>query len=162
MAKTCDDLARCGLTESGEYELDPDGPMKGEEPIRVFCNFTTNSTVIMPDDTNEISLQNCDSGTGCASINVSYEANMKQIMSIIEHSSDCQQEIVFSCNIAPLVLDGVSYASWMYKNGDVQVVQEVTSENIECKCSNFLSFLVSKQSLSKLSYLQMMTILAWI
>ena len=135
LAKTCHDLALCGLSESGEYELDPDGPMNGEEPIRVFCNFTTNSTVIMPDDTNEISLQNCDSGAGCASINVSYEATgIEQILSIIEHSNYCSQEIVFSCNVAPLVLDGVSFASWRYRNG---ISQAFTQDNVECKCSKF-------------------------
>ena len=135
LAKTCDDLARCGLNESGEYELDPDGPMFGEEPIRVFCDFTTNSTVIRP-DSNEISLQNCDSGSGCASVNVSYGANIDQIMSIVDNSLNCQQEIVYSCNVAPLVLDDVSFASWKHRNG---MDQPFTEDNVKCKCSNFLS-----------------------
>ena len=135
LAKTCDDLARCGLTESGEYELDPDGPMYGEEPIRVFCNFTTNATVIIP-DTNEISLQNCKSGPGCASVDISYEANLNQIMSIIEHSSYCQQEMIFSCNTAPLVLDGESFSSWRYRNG---MNQPFTQDNVQCECGNFVS-----------------------
>ena len=133
LAKTCDDLGRCGLNESGEYELDPDGPMFGEEPIRVFCNFTTNSTVIRP-DSNEIKLQNCDSGSACASVNISYGGHMDQISSIVDRSSFCQQEIVFSCNVAPLVLDGVSFASWRYRNG---ANEDITHDNIECKCSNF-------------------------
>ena len=135
MAKTCDDLALCGLTESGEYELDPDGPMFGEDPIRVFCDFTTNSTVIRPANTNEISLQHCDSGSGCASTIVSYEENMEQIMAIINNSFNCQQEIVYSCNVAPLVLDGVSFASWKYRDG---MDQPFNQDNVKCKCSNFL------------------------
>ena len=132
LAKTCDDLARCGLTESGEYELDPDGPMFGEEPIRVFCNFATNSTVIRP-DSNEIKLQNCDSGPACASVNISYGGHIDQIISIVERSSVCQQEIVFSCNVAPLVLDGVSFASWRYRNG---AIEDINDDNIKCKCGN--------------------------
>jgi len=132
LAKTCDDLARCGLTESGEYELDPDGPMYGDEPIRVFCNFTTNATVIIP-DTNEINLQNCESGSGCASVNVSYEVNMNQIMSIVDSSTYCQQELIFSCNMSPLVLDGESFSTWKYRNGRNQ---SFTQDNAQCECND--------------------------
>ena len=137
LAKTCHDLGLCGLNESGEYELDPDGPNFGEEPIRVFCNFTTNATVINLDNgsTNEMKLDNCDGSARCASVNVSYEAtDIHQILSIIEHSNYCSQEIVFSCNVAPLVLDGVSFASWRYRNG---ISQAFTQDNVECKCSKF-------------------------
>ena len=133
LAKTCDDLARCGLTESGRYELDPDGPMIGKEPISVYCNFATNSTVIKHNGTNEVTLENCDSGSGCASVNVSYEAHMNQIRSIMDHSSYCQQEIVFSCNIAPLVFNDVSFASWRYRNNETN--EPITQGNADCKCS---------------------------
>ena len=133
LAKSCDDLARCGMNESGEYELDPDGPMMGKEPISVYCNFTTNSTVIKHNAANVVTLEHCENGSGCASVNVSYEAHMDQIISVIDHSSYCQQEIVFSCKIAPLVFDGTSFAFWRYRNNETN--EPITQGNANCKCS---------------------------
>ena len=132
LAKTCSNLAGCGLNESGEYELPRPG-WYGEEPIRVICNFTTNSTTIRPTYINEIRLQNCDGGPGCASVNISYGVNMDQITSIVESSFSCKQEIVFSCSLAPLVFNGVSFASWRYRD---EQKQAITQYNAECKCSN--------------------------
>ena len=132
LAKTCRDLAACGLNESGEYELPRPG-WYGEEPMRVFCNFSTNSTSIRPKYLEEIRLQNCDGGPGCASVNVSYGVDMDQVTSVMEHSTYCKQEIVFSCNLAPLVYNGVSFASWRYRNGQNQAI---TQDNAGCKCSN--------------------------
>ena len=135
MAKTCHDLALCGFNESGEYELNP---WFGEEPIRVFCDFNTNSTVIRPESgVNEFSLQNCDSSE-CASVNVSYGgASMDQIKLMMASSAYCQQEIEFSCNLAPLVLDGESFASWVDGNGIKQSFTQDNDRHVQCKCGNF-------------------------
>ena len=47
--RTCQDLANVGVTESGTYELDPDGPDSIAESIMVYCDFTTNVTEIIHD-----------------------------------------------------------------------------------------------------------------
>ena len=133
MAKTCYDLAECGLNVSGEYELPIIHGLYGEMPIRVLCNFTTNSTTIRPGYLDEIRLQNCDGGPGCASVNISYGVDIGQVISIVEHSTYCEQEVVFSCDLTPLVYNGVSFASWRYRNGQNQAI---TQDSAECKCSN--------------------------
>ena len=132
MAKTCYDLAECGFNESGEYELSRPG-WYGEGPIRVFCNFTTNSTTVRPRYVDEIRLQNCDGTPGCSSVDISYGVDIGQVTSIVDYSFYCKQEIVFSCNLAPLVYNGVSFASWRYRNDQNQAI---TQDNAECKCSN--------------------------
>ena len=48
-SKTCEDLAKHGITESGMYPVDPDGFGNGAEPVMVQCNFTTNTTEILHD-----------------------------------------------------------------------------------------------------------------
>ena len=36
--KNCQDLANLGITESGTFQLDPDGLNKGQAPINVLCD----------------------------------------------------------------------------------------------------------------------------
>ena len=37
--RTCAEYAQYGLTTSGLYMVDPDGPLLGQPPFQVFCNF---------------------------------------------------------------------------------------------------------------------------
>ena len=39
--RSCSEYARYGLEETGAYIIDPDGPLIGQEPFQVFCNFTS-------------------------------------------------------------------------------------------------------------------------
>ena len=48
-SKTCEDLAKHGITESGMYSIDPDGFGTGAEPVMARCDFTTNTTEILHD-----------------------------------------------------------------------------------------------------------------
>ena len=36
---TCDGYKKFGVTESGPYEIDPDGFGIGDPPITVYCDF---------------------------------------------------------------------------------------------------------------------------
>jgi len=47
--RSCSEYARYGLEETGAYIIDPDGPLIGQEPFQVFCNFTSGSTEIYHD-----------------------------------------------------------------------------------------------------------------
>jgi hypothetical protein len=37
--RTCYDLKLLGVTKSGEYLIDPDGPGIGDAPFQVFCDM---------------------------------------------------------------------------------------------------------------------------
>ena len=37
--RTCAEYAQYGLTTSGLYMVDPDGPLLGQPPFQVFCDF---------------------------------------------------------------------------------------------------------------------------
>ena len=38
--RTCDEMHMYGVNKSNYYFIDPDGALNGEEPIRVYCDFT--------------------------------------------------------------------------------------------------------------------------
>ena len=130
LARTCEELAKAGITESGDYELDPDGPMTGELPIWVACDFTTNSTTIKQDLKNAIEIEICETGPGCSSVKVEYESSMKQIETLKSLSLFCWQEIEFLCSFAPLNFNGVSLAWWADKNSNNYTI----GEPYNCQC----------------------------
>lgn len=37
--RTCEEMKEYGVDESGFYLVDPDGPLIGQEPIMVYCDF---------------------------------------------------------------------------------------------------------------------------
>ena len=39
--RSCAEYAQYGLKTSGLYMIDPDGPLLGDPPFQVFCNFTS-------------------------------------------------------------------------------------------------------------------------
>ena len=39
--RTCQDLKSVGVSQSGDYMIDPDGPGIGDEPFAVYCNMTS-------------------------------------------------------------------------------------------------------------------------
>ena len=38
--RTCAEYAQYGLKTSGLYMIDPDGPLLGQPPFQVFCDFS--------------------------------------------------------------------------------------------------------------------------
>ena len=148
---TCDELARVGIDESGEYEIDPDGANSGEAPILVTCNFTTKSTIVRPDFARgEVKLENdFSNGPHYASVDISYDAPMGQIISLLDRTTSfCKQEIVFSCNLAPLFFNNLSFA-WLRNRDGAN--QSVSYDNIRCKCGKTLLTLKQMQNPSLLS-----------
>ena len=131
LAETCAELAYYGPFESGEYEIDPDGyGVRRNGPIRVFCDFTTNSTVIRHNLGNEVSLENhfLQRGPQGAVVDISYDAPMDQIKSLLyDPLARCKQEIVFSCKAAPLVIDNNPLAS--FRSSDSSDYREFPSYN---------------------------------
>ena len=46
--RTCAEYAQYGLKTSGLYMVDPDGPLLGQPPFQVFCNFDAGKGVFVP------------------------------------------------------------------------------------------------------------------
>ena len=106
-ARTCQDLANLGVTSSGTYQLDPDGPDTIAEPIMVACDFTSNTTEITHDMESEIKIEKCpENENGCHQTYLNYDAPMDQIRALIAASETCEQSIRFDCFLAPLMVFG--------------------------------------------------------
>ena len=122
VVRTCEEMADYGVNQSNFYLVDPDGPLLGEEPIRVYCDFSEGSvsTIISHDSEVKIEVRHC-TDPGCYSRQITYDAPMEQIQSLIELSNTCSQEITYNCFLSPLQDEGVNYGFWKDKNGEDQI-----------------------------------------
>ena len=116
-SRTCQDLVNLGITQSGRYEIDPDGP-ENEEPIEVYCDFNANTTEIVHDKANQ-SLVIPEVGQEFNfEVNFDYQVPMGQVQALIELSEACEQSIRFDCFLTPLMSFGNdSKGSWKDRNG---------------------------------------------
>ena len=44
--RSCHEMAEYGVTKDDFYFVDPDGPLVGSEPIRVFCDFSSSERAV--------------------------------------------------------------------------------------------------------------------
>lgn len=70
-APTCQHWAMYGVDQNGEYLVDPDGEMYGEPPFMAYCDFATNSTEVLHDAENMISIPKCNE-IGCHEHSITY------------------------------------------------------------------------------------------
>ena len=122
VVRTCEEMKEFGINQSNYYLIDPDGPLLGKEPIRVYCDFTEDvvATKISHDSEEKVEVEHCHDA-GCYSRVINYDVPMEQIQSLIELSNTCSQEINYECFLAPLQEEGVNFAYWLDKNGDSQI-----------------------------------------
>ena len=57
--RSCSEYADFGLRTDGLYMIDPDGPLVGQPPFQVFCNFTTGATEVLHDAGNLTPVDHC-------------------------------------------------------------------------------------------------------
>ena len=134
--RTCDEMHDFGLNKSDYYFIDPDGPLNGEEPIRVYCDFTEDYgfTKIPHDSENRIEVTHCKE-PGCYSRPIVYDSSMEQMKNLIELSESCSQFIRYDCYLSPLKDDGVNLASWVDQNGQDQIYWSGSNYgNHVCSC----------------------------
>ena len=83
--------------------MDFDGVNQGQAPIRAYCDFNANVTII--GDTLEVEIEHCQSSDDCFAYEVNgYDSVMlAQIQALTKESSECYQEVEFNCLSAPLV-----------------------------------------------------------
>ena len=122
MVWTCEEMADYGVNQSNYYLVDPDGPLMGNEPIRVYCEFSEGSvsTIISHDSEETIEVGHC-TDPGCYSRQITYDAPIEQIQSLIELSNTCNQQIKYDCFLSPLQIEGIDFGFWRDKNGDDQI-----------------------------------------
>jgi hypothetical protein len=91
--KTCKEYAGLGITSSGIYLIDPDGPGFGEPALTVTCNMTTGATVIEHDAMEEQDVEQCTT-PGCQhEKTIKYRASNTQIERLKDISENCSQKI---------------------------------------------------------------------
>ena len=44
--RSCQEMAAYGIKKDDFYFVDPDGPLVGSEPIRVFCDFSSSERAV--------------------------------------------------------------------------------------------------------------------
>ena len=120
--RTCDEMHMYGVNKSNYYFIDPDGALNGEEPIRVYCDFTEDYglTQISHNSEERIEVAHCND-PGCYSRPIIYDSSFDQIKALIELSESCSQLIRYDCFASPLVDEGINYGYWMDKNGKTQI-----------------------------------------
>lgn len=132
--RTCDEMYDYGLTKSDYYFIDPDGPLNGEEPIHVYCDFTEGLTQISHDSEDNIEVTHCPD-PGCYSRPIIYNSSMEQIKTLIELSESCKQLIRYDCYVSALEDEGIDFGYWVDRNGQSQIY--FTGENYGnhvCSC----------------------------
>ena len=94
--KSCSDLAKNGIVESGEFDLDL---IQDHKPVKAWCNLPEGETVLGQNTTIEI--EHC-TGSGCIQEDLTYDNALEEIVALMDSTSDCQQDITFICNLAPI------------------------------------------------------------
>jgi len=125
--RTCSEYAKFGLATSGNFLIDPDGPLMGHEPFMVFCNFTEGTTELYHNTESLTEVEHCHD-PGCYNKTITYvdgaisndvtEIPMGQIVSLINLSASCTQSFAFDCTLAPFIVGDVMYHYWEDRNGD--------------------------------------------
>merc|ERR1712012_1239432 len=117
--KTCDDLRNSPYNETGMYTMDPDGSGK---PVEVFCDIEKGVTEIGHDHIDAENVTWCE-GSGCFSLNITYDVPLKQIDALIAMSAFGEQEIKFECKLAPLknAAFGVKFGWWTNQRDEKKV-----------------------------------------
>ena len=119
VVRSCEELARHGITENGIYTIDPDGELNGSDPIQVHCKFDSGKAITEIGHFNEalINVEKCEE-VGCFRQKMTYNVPMSQIASLISISSECVQKIGFGCFLAPLMANDVKMGGWFDRNGN--------------------------------------------
>ena len=116
--RSCNEYDEYGINTSGTYFIDPDGPLVGIEPFEVHCNFDDHSTEILHDhDGQTVEIDHCTEPHVCFHLELKYPTKMEQMVSLIDLSDTCIQEITFNCFLAPLSVNGEAIGTWVNRNG---------------------------------------------
>ena len=125
--RTCEELARHGISTDGLYNIDPDGEMIGFDPIEVYCTFDAEGNVVTEVkhyQDNIIEAEKCDQPQ-CFHKAIQYQVPMEQIEALITLSKTCGQTISFGCFLAPLLSNGDELGGWRDRNGNLNSMKKL-------------------------------------
>jgi len=150
--RNCHEYFNFGITTSGLFTIDPDGPLTGNQAFDVYCSFENGkaTTKILHNfDDARVKIPHCDS-EGCYQLNLTYSATMEQITALKEISETCEEDIElgFQCKgskyIAPdSIMDSCSNmkisglttsTNYVLNNGRLaycQMDKEINDPNIQ-------------------------------
>nr|CAH0107150.1 unnamed protein product [Daphnia galeata] len=96
MPRTCHE-AKLGdpSIKSGMQWIDPDGQGIGDDPIYVYCDMSSGSTLISHDSESPVDVGSC-ADPGCYSKAINYNAPIRQLIALTELSGECQQSVKVS------------------------------------------------------------------
>ena len=151
-ARTCSELMKYGIEENGTYYIDPDGELRGHQPIKARCDFQNGITEI--GTFQEKTLETCEY-IGCARFGTTYDAPEEQIQAIIDQSESCEQDIEFTCLSTPLQFESEQYGWWLDKRGKFHLIEQVQDD------SSVRSTLVSQTFMTKSLVLAMLCATLW-
>ena len=154
MVPTCEHLKMYGIDQSGEYDIDPDGELFGEDPIKAYCDFSGDgpaTTEIRHNSDKRVDLTKC-SESGCFEHKVEYLSDtvVAQMKALADISNSCSQEFIFNCYLVPLEYNGNKFGWWVDRFGNNQYFfhgngVEVNETHL-CKCGK-LSYLSQRKIL---------------
>ena len=96
---TCSELVKQGVTRSQEIFVDSDGLNHDKKPVKAFCDFANNITIVGADIV--ISIKQCGSPK-CFREEIQYETSVDQLVTLAEKSDNCYQQVTFDCLSSPL------------------------------------------------------------
>jgi len=121
--RSCSEYAMFGVTKSGFYEVDPDGPLIGNPPFTAYCSFVggnaTTEVTHNHENVTEITANPCKDPL-CWNMTLEYDAPMSQIETLKSLSEFCYQKISFGCFLSGLEANGVPTGVWIDKDGNDQ------------------------------------------
>uniref|UniRef100_A0A0K2T6N3 Putative LOC588258 [Strongylocentrotus purpuratus] n=1 Tax=Lepeophtheirus salmonis TaxID=72036 RepID=A0A0K2T6N3_LEPSM len=113
--KSCNDYTKLGIFDNGFYEINLMRNTDKFSPARVYCNFTSDTTIIYHDGAEGTNISSC-SNSSCFEHKLSYSANDEEIQTLINTSNECEQSIKFRCFHAHLE----NYGAWYDVHGEKQ------------------------------------------
>ncbi|XP_068722455.1 contactin-associated protein 1-like [Montipora capricornis] len=127
---------------SGDYFIDPDGPLESSLPsFKVFCDMTDKNgigvTVISHDSENRTQVDGYEnSGSYTRAIHYT-GANLSQLESLIRVSKHCEQSIKYECFHSRLHKSNNSdpIGWWVSRNGTKMTYWDGASGSNQCACA---------------------------
>jgi len=119
--RTCEEYRQYGISTSGFFDIDPDGPLIGYEPFQVFCNFESGSTELLHNHDGEVvEVERCPDEK-CYRLDLTYNTQKEQIIALKQLSETCSQYIGFDCFLSQLSVNDHPIGTWLNINGNEEV-----------------------------------------
>ena len=141
--RTCEELFKYGLKQSGTFPIDPDGDDYGYPAIDVYCDFESKCLSVskarayvdhMLNASISIYLFIADrqtvvgspkfsrfEGNDNISMRMSYDdIPIRQIEELIRLSQECSQEFQWDCYFAPIEIRGDKLLTWTDRSGNLK------------------------------------------